>query len=73
MPLLFPIAAFTIINQYTSERMIVAWAMKLPPALGDKLTQNTLRILKYAPFMFVLNAMWMLGNPQIFQARYTHK
>lgn len=73
LPILFPIAAFTIMNMYISERFIVAWAMKLPPALGDTLTQNAISILKYAPFMFIVNAYWMLGNPQIFQARYTHK
>lgn len=33
MPILFPIAAFNFLNQYICERIIVAYYMKLPPAL----------------------------------------
>lgn len=37
MPLLFPVAAFNLINQYICERVIVAYYMKQPPALDNKL------------------------------------
>lgn len=40
MPVLFPIAAFNFINQYICERYILAYEMRQPPALDDKLTKN---------------------------------
>lgn len=67
MPILFPIAAFNFLNQYVCERYIVAYLMKQPPALDDKLTKNALEVMKYAPFLMLFNGYWMLSNPQIFQ------
>ena len=42
MPLLFPIAAFSLFNQWVVERLILAYFMKIPPCLDDKLTKNAL-------------------------------
>jgi len=66
MPILFPVAAFNFLNQYICERYILAYEMKQPPALDDRLTKNALEKLKYAPLMMIFNAYWMLGNKQIF-------
>jgi hypothetical protein len=70
MPILFPIAAFNFINQYICERIIVAYFMKQPPALDDKLTKNALDMLKYAPLIMLFNGYWMLSNRQIFENIY---
>lgn len=66
MPILFPIAAFNFMNQYICERIIVAYTMKLPPALDDQLTKNCIDMMKYAPLFMLFNAYWMLSNVQIF-------
>lgn len=66
MPILFPIAAFNFFNQYVCERYILAYEMKQPPSLDDRLTKNALEKLKWAPLIMLLNAFWMLGNKQIF-------
>ena len=66
MPILFPIAAFNFVNQYICERFILAYEMKQPPCLDDRLTKNALGKLKWAPLLMLLNAYWMLGNRQIF-------
>lgn len=66
MPILFPIASFNFINQYISERYILAYEMKQPPALDDKLTKNAFNKLQYAPLMMLFNGYWMLSNQQIF-------
>lgn len=58
MPLLFPIAAFTLFNCWVVERIMVAYFMKVPPALDDKLTNNALNILKYAPLFLLANGYW---------------
>jgi len=35
MPLLFPLAAFNLFNQWVCERISVAYLVRLPPALDD--------------------------------------
>lgn len=42
MPILFPIAAFTLFNQWLCERVVVAWSVKQPPAMDDTLSNNAL-------------------------------
>ena len=66
MPILFPLAALNLLNQYVVERLIVAWNVKQPPALDDKLTVNALEMLKFAPLIMLFNGYWMLSNQQIF-------
>jgi hypothetical protein len=71
MPILFPIAVFNFLNQWLCERIIVAYCMKLPPALDDKLIRNSLKMMRFAPFFFLANGYWMVSNKQIFFNLYT--
>lgn len=66
MPLLFPIGAFNFFNQWVTERIIVAYQMRLPPALDDKLTINCINMLKFSPLMMLMNCFWMVTNKQLF-------
>lgn len=67
IPLLFPIAAFTMFNSWVCEQVIVAYQMRLPPALDDKLTINAINMLKMAPLVMLTNCFWMISNKQIFE------
>jgi len=71
MPILFPLAAFNFFNQWVAERIIMAWYMKQPPALDEKLTVNTISMLKFAPMLFLVNGFWILSNQQIFSNSWT--
>lgn len=71
MPILFIVAGFNFLNQYMCERIIVSYGMKQPPALDDKLTKNTVEMLKYAPLLWLFNGYWMLSNQQIFMNNYS--
>ena len=62
MPILFPIAAFTLFNQWLCERIVVAWSVKLPPAMDDTLSKNALALLKYSPLFLLFNGYWMISN-----------
>lgn len=73
MPLLFPIAMVNYLNQYFCERIIVAYFMKAPPALDDKIIRNFIRMLKWAPLLFLCNGYWMVSNPEIFRNIYNFK
>jgi len=73
MPLLFPLAAFNFFNQWITERIIVAYQVRLPPALDDKLTNNCIGMLKGAPLMLLFNGYWMISNRQIFTNAWSYK
>ena len=62
MPLLFPIAALQIFNIWITERITVAYFTVLPPTLDQKLTENCIKVLKWAPMIFLFNGYWILGN-----------
>jgi hypothetical protein len=62
MPLLFPLAAFNLFNQWVCERISVAYIVRLPPSLDDKLTVNCIAMMKYAPILLLYNGYWMLSN-----------
>lgn len=62
MPVLFPLAVVNYWFQYVAERIVVAYYMKAPAALDDKLTVNCIKKLRFAPMLFLLNGAWMLGN-----------
>lgn len=66
IPLLFPIAMFGIFNMYVVERVCLAYYYRQPPMYDQKLNDDVLSILRFAPlFMFVLG-YWQIGNRQMF-------
>ena len=73
MPMLFPLAAFNFFNQWITERIIVAYQVRLPPALDDKLTNNCIGMLKGAPLLLLFNGYWMISNRQIFTNAWNYK
>ena len=62
MPILYPIAAVNFMNQYMCERFILAYFMKQPPVLNDRIIQNFMENLKFAPLFFLGNGYWMFSN-----------
>ena len=73
MPILFPIAALNLFNQWICERLVVAYMMKRPPALDNKLSENCIAMLKGAPIVFLANGFWMVSNLQIFKSHWVLK
>ena len=63
IPLLFPIAALTTIITWVGERIMCAYIVKLPPAMGDYMTNSTISSLKFSPILLLINGFWMLSNP----------
>lgn len=62
MPLLFPLAAFNFFNQWLTERLTVAYVVRLPAQLDDQLTTNCIRVLKFSPILLLCNGFWMVSN-----------
>jgi hypothetical protein len=72
MPVMFLLGAFNFFNQWVCERFIVCYLVKLPAALDDKLTNNCIAMLKWAPLLFILNGYWMLSNTQFFENGWSY-
>ena len=62
LPLLFPIAFLSYFIFWVVERYQIAYTYKLPPKMDSKMTENAMRLLSYAPILFLLNGYWMLSN-----------
>jgi len=66
LPILFFISLFAFIILYFVERICIFYYYKQPPMFGDEMTVNVLRILNWAPLLYMIIGFWMLGNKQIF-------
>lgn len=67
LPLLFPIAAFTFMNYYITEKLLVTYWFQQPPMYDEKLNKSALNMLKWAPVFFLFFGYWAFGNKQIYQ------
>jgi len=66
IPLLFPLAVFTYLNQYICEKLTLAFFYQHPPSYDDKLNKAALMILKWPPVLLCFFGYWCLGNLQMF-------
>lgn len=66
IPMLFPIAAFTFLNYYIVDKLLITYYYQKPPVYDDKLNTATLRLMKYAPLFMMFFGYWCMGNVQIF-------
>lgn len=62
LPVLYPLAMWAFFVLFTLERVLVCYYYKQPPNLDDKLTQNALGILAWAPILHMMFSYWFLGN-----------
>jgi len=66
IPLLFPVASLNFALTWAAERTILAYVVRQPPAMDDKMTKNALSMIKFAPLFLLCNGYWMLSNREIF-------
>ena len=67
LPILFPIAAAAIFVLYCMEKIMVNYSYRQPPAYDERLNNNVLAILTYAPLLFLSFGYWMFSNKQLFR------
>lgn len=72
MPLLFPLSALAISSLWICERLMLVRHQPLPAQMNDLLIRNSLKILKFAPLVFLFNGYWMIDNKQIFDNQYLY-
>jgi hypothetical protein len=62
LPILFPIAALSLLVIYCMEKMMLYFVYREPPMYDEKLNNNALSILTYAPLLFLSFGYWMLSS-----------
>lgn len=65
LPILFPIAAISLLVLYCMEKLLLHYVYREPPMYDEKLNKNALSILTYAPILFLAFGYWMLSNKQL--------
>jgi hypothetical protein len=62
MPPLYGVACVAFVILYINERLLVCYYYREPPCYDEMLTQMTLDITKWVPFVMLPMAFWQLGN-----------
>lgn len=65
IPVLFPIAAFSLFVLYCIEKFMLYYVYREPPMYDEKLNNNALGILTWAPLLFLSFGYWMLSSKQL--------
>ena len=62
MPILFPIACASFIVLYLCERWLLFYGYRLPPMYDERLSQDVLNKLQFAPLLYCAFGYWMASN-----------
>lgn len=65
IPILFPIAAVSFLTLYLVEKVMVYYSYRQPPMYDEKLNNNVLNLMTYAPLLFLSFGYWMLSSHQL--------
>jgi hypothetical protein len=65
IPILFPVAAASILVLYSMEKLMLAYSYRMPPMYDERLNNNVLGLLTYAPLVFLSFGYWMLSSKQL--------
>ena len=62
MPILFPIACASFIVLYLVEKLLLFYGYRLPPMYDERLSQDVLNKLQFAPLLYLAFGYWMASN-----------
>ena len=66
LPILFPIALVSLILLYCVSKILLAYSYQKPPAYDHKLNETIVKMLRFAPIIYLIQAMWIYSNRQVF-------
>ena len=66
LPVLFPIAFISLCMLYIVEKFSLAYVYLKPPMYDESINKTLLKILSVAPWIYVINAIYLYSNPQVF-------
>ena len=62
LPLLFPIAVASFLVLYLVEKVMIFFSYRQPPMYDEKLNNNVLSLMTYAPLLFLSFGYWMFSS-----------
>lgn len=65
LPILFPIAAISLLVLYVMEKSMIYFSYRQPPMYDEKLNNNVLSLMTYAPLLFLGFGYWMFSSKQL--------
>lgn len=65
MPILFPLACGSFIVLYIVEKWLLFYGYRLPPMYDERLSQDVLNKLQFAPIFYIAFGYWMCSNHQL--------
>jgi hypothetical protein len=73
VPTLFPIAAVTMFNQWLAERIILAYLVRQPPAMNDRLSRLAIKLAKRGPIVALFPMFYMVYSKTMFEKSWSYK
>lgn len=73
LPILFPIASGSLFVLFVVEKIMIHYSYRAPPMYDEKLNNNVLTVLTYAPLLFLSFGYWMLSNKQLISNDHLYK
>ena len=65
MPILFPIACGSFIVLYMVEKSLLFYGYRLPPMYDERLSQDVLNKIQFAPVLYLVFGYWMAASQQL--------
>jgi len=65
MPVLFPIAMLSFFVLYMVEKLMFFYSYVMPPMYDERLSNDVLTKLQFAPLLYLIFGYWMASNEQI--------
>ncbi len=65
MPVLFPIAMLSFLILYLVEKLMLFYSYVMPPMYDERLSNDVLSKLQFAPILYVIFGYWMASNMQL--------
>jgi len=65
MPVLFPIAMLSFLILYLVEKLMLFYGYVMPPMYDERLSNDVLQKLQFAPLLYLIFGYWMASNQQL--------
>jgi hypothetical protein len=65
LPILFPIAAFSLLIIYLTEIYLLYYSYRAPHMYDEQLSEAVLKLMKWAPLFYLAIGYWMISSRQM--------
>jgi len=73
IPALFPIACVSFFTLYVVEKLLLFYGYRLPPMYDERLSEDVLNKLQFAPLLYIAFGYWMASSNQLISNNYLNE